>query len=90
MKYFSLTQDERYLLYKWRKDANTIGFAVLLKSFKFQGKFTTLWIREIVKKYARKAEINKRIHPHLFRHQILTYLTTKGIVELNIFVKNVR
>lgn len=47
-------------------------------------KFTTRWIREIVKKYARKAEINKRIHPHLFRHQILTYLTSKGIVDAKI------
>jgi len=47
-------------------------------------KFTTRWIREIVKKYARKAEIDKRIHPHLFRHQILTYLTSKGIVDAKI------
>lgn len=44
-------------------------------------KFTTRWIREIVKKYARKAEIDKRIHPHLFRHQILSCLTSKGIVD---------
>ena len=36
--------------------------------------YTLPWIWEIVKKYARKAEINKHIHPHLFRHQILTYL----------------
>jgi hypothetical protein len=33
IEYFSLTQDERYLIYQWRKDANTVGFAVLLKSF---------------------------------------------------------
>lgn len=46
--------------------------------------FTTRWIREIVKKYALKAGIKKRIHPHLFRHQILTYLTTKGIVDAKI------
>ena len=46
--------------------------------------FTTRWIREIVKKYARKAGIEKRIHPHLFRHQILTYLTSKGIVDAKI------
>lgn len=37
IEYFSLTQDERYLLYQWRKDANTVGFAVLLKSFQFLG-----------------------------------------------------
>ena len=47
-------------------------------------KFTTRWIREITKKYARKAGIIKRIHPHLFRHQILTYLTSKGIVDVKI------
>lgn len=47
-------------------------------------KFTTRWVREIVKKYARKAEIDKRIHPHLFRHQLLTYLTSKGIVDAKI------
>lgn len=47
-------------------------------------KYTTRWIREIVKKYAKKAGISKRIHPHLFRHQILTYLTSKGIVDAKI------
>jgi integrase/recombinase XerD len=47
-------------------------------------KFSTRWIREIVKKYAHKAGINKRIHPHLFRHQILTYLTNKGIIDSKI------
>jgi len=47
-------------------------------------KFTTRWIREIVNKYAKKAEITKRVHPHLFRHQILTYLTSKGIVDAKI------
>ncbi len=47
-------------------------------------KFTTRWIREIVKKYAKKVGITKRIHPHLFRHQLLTYLTSKGIVDAKI------
>ena len=47
-------------------------------------KFTTRWICEITKKYARKAGISKRIHPHLFRHQILTYLTGKGIIDAKI------
>ena len=31
-----------------------------------------------------RTDINKRIHPHLFRHQILTYLTGKGIVDAKI------
>ena len=47
-------------------------------------KYTTRWVREIAKKYARKAGINKRIYPHLFRHQFLTYLTSKGIVDAKI------
>ena len=47
-------------------------------------KFTTRWIREIVKRYALKAGINKRIYPHLFRHQLLTYLTNKGIIDAKV------
>lgn len=47
-------------------------------------KFSTRWIREISKKYADKAGITKRIHPHLFRHQLLSYLTSKGIVDAKI------
>jgi integrase/recombinase XerD len=47
-------------------------------------KFTTRWIREIVKRYALEAGITKKIHPHLFRHQILTFLTSKGIVDAKI------
>ena len=49
-----------------------------------RSKFTTRWIREIVKKYAIEAGITKRIHPHLFRHQILKYLTSKGIIDAKI------
>jgi site-specific recombinase XerD len=31
--------------------------------------------------YADKAGIQKRVYPHLFRHQLLTYLTQKGILD---------
>ena len=58
--------------------------AVYLFESNRMSKFTTRWIREIVKKYARKAGIEKRIHPHLFRHQLLTFLTSKGIVDAKI------
>ncbi len=58
--------------------------AIFLFESNRRKKFTTRWIREITKKYARKAGITKRIHPHLFRHQILTYLTSKGIVDAKI------
>lgn len=58
--------------------------AVYLFESNRMSKFTTRWIREIVKKYAEKAGVTKRIHPHLFRHQLLTYLTSKGIVDAKI------
>lgn len=46
--------------------------------------FTTRWIREIVRRYARMAGIEKRIYPHLFRHQLLTHLTRRGIIDAKI------
>jgi site-specific recombinase XerD len=45
---------------------------------------TTRWLREILKRYAEKAGIKKRIYPHLFRHQLLTFLTQKGLVDAKI------
>ncbi len=47
-------------------------------------KMTTRWMREILKRYAIKAGITKRIYPHLFRHQLLTFLTQKGLVDAKI------
>ena len=49
-------------------------------------RFTTRWIREIVYKYARKAGLEKRIYPHLFRHQLLTHLAKNGIPDAKIQV----
>ncbi len=45
---------------------------------------STRWIREIIKKYATEAGIEKRIYPHLFRHQLFTFLTKKGLVDVKI------
>lgn len=55
--------------------------AIYLFESNRSSKFTTRWIREIVKKYAIDAGITMRIYPHFFRHQILTYLESKGIVD---------
>ena len=30
------------------------------------------------------ADITKPLHPHLFRHQMLTYLTSKGLTDSQI------
>ena len=49
-----------------------------------QDKFTTRWIRKIIKNYAIEAGIEKKIYPHLLRHQLLTYLTAKGIIDAKI------
>jgi integrase/recombinase XerD len=49
-----------------------------------QDKFTTRWTREVVKRYARQASIKKRIYPHLFRHQLLTHLAQKGLLDSKI------
>ena len=43
--------------------------------------YSTRRIRQIVKQYAHTAGIDKRVYPHLFRHQVITYLTKKGIIS---------
>ena len=35
-------------------------------------------------KLREKAGMSQPIHPHLFRHQMLTYLTTKGLSDAQI------
>lgn len=43
--------------------------------------YSTRRLRQIVKQYALTAGINKRVYPHLFRHQFITYLTKQGIIS---------
>jgi site-specific recombinase XerD len=43
--------------------------------------YSTRRIRQLVKQYARAAGIAKRVYPHLFRHQLITYLTRRGIIS---------
>ena len=43
--------------------------------------YSTRRIRQIIKDYAKSSGITKRIYPHLFRHQIITYLTKQGIIS---------
>ena len=45
--------------------------------------YSTRRIRQIVRQYAATAGIQKRVYPHLFRHQIITFLTRKGIISPN-------
>jgi integrase/recombinase XerD len=43
--------------------------------------YSTRRIRQIIKEYALEAGIEKRVYPHLFRHQIITFLTKRGIIS---------
>jgi integrase/recombinase XerD len=43
--------------------------------------YSTRRIRQIVKQYATAAGIAKRVYPHLFRHQLITYLTKQDIIS---------
>ena len=37
-----------------------------------------------MQEYREKAGLSQPIHPHLFRHQMLTYLTSKGLSDAQI------
>ena len=38
-------------------------------------------VQQIVHQYRQVAGIAQPVHPHLFRHQMLTYLTSKGLSD---------
>jgi hypothetical protein len=48
------------------------------------GPFTTRRIQQIVQGYREMAGITQPLHPHLFRHQMLTPLTSKGLTDAQI------
>jgi site-specific recombinase XerD len=49
------------------------------------GPFTTRRIQQIVQGYRETAwHYAAALHPHLFRHQMLTYLTSKGLSDAQI------
>ena len=56
------------------------GVTYLFESNRYRP-YSTRRIRQIVTHYARAAGIEKRVYPHLFRHQLITYLTRQGIIS---------
>jgi len=46
--------------------------------------YSTRRIQQIVTEYGRIAGLTERIHPHLFRHQMLTWLTSQGLGDAQI------
>lgn len=47
-------------------------------------KYTSRRIQQIVKDYALNAGIELKVHPHLLRHQLLTFLTKHGVPDQQI------
>jgi integrase/recombinase XerD len=43
--------------------------------------YSTRRVRQIIHRYPAAAGIEKRVYPHLFRHQIITFVTRKGIIS---------
>jgi len=48
------------------------------------GPFTARRVQQIVRDYRGEAKITQPVHPHLFRHQMLTYLTSQGLSDSQI------
>jgi len=46
--------------------------------------FTPRRVQQIVQAYRDQAGIAQHVHPHLFRHQMLTYLTGQGLSDAQI------
>ena len=46
--------------------------------------FTPRRVQQIICKYADLAGINRSVHPHLLRHQMLTFLTAQGLTDAKI------
>jgi site-specific recombinase XerD len=47
-------------------------------------KYTARRVQQIVARYAVAADLSERIHPHLMRHQMLTWLTSQGLQDSQI------
>lgn len=45
------------------------------------GPFTPRRVQQIVQSYRKRAGLTQPVHPHLFRHQMLTYLTAHGLSD---------
>jgi integrase/recombinase XerD len=58
-----------------------VGRAVYLFESNRMRPYSTRRIRQIIHAYALAARINKRVYPHLFRHQLVTFLTRKGLIS---------
>jgi integrase/recombinase XerD len=67
-------------LAQYIRSAEDVGATYLFESNRLRA-YSTRRIRQIIHEYAASAGIRKRVYPHLFRHQIITFLTKKGIIS---------
>lgn len=58
----------------------------LFESSRRKTRMTTRWVQKIVAQYGHAAAIerDRNVHPHLFRHAILTHLTREGVSDAQI------
>jgi len=49
-----------------------------------KSRYSTRQVERIVKQYARDANMPVNVHPHLLRHQCLTFLTSSGLTDAKI------
>jgi site-specific recombinase XerD len=58
--------------------------SVYLFESNYRRQYSTRQIQRIVKSYSDSSGMGLHIHPHLFRHQMLTYLTRQGLTDAQI------
>jgi integrase/recombinase XerD len=80
-------QKDRYILFpeSFRLVLGTHLSANPQNRYLFQSRhykaYTTRRIQQIMREYGQKAGLGDRVHPHLFRHQMLTALTRAGLSD---------
>jgi site-specific recombinase XerD len=81
---------DRYILFPsdFRLALQTYIDAHQENSFLFESRlkqpFTPRRIQQIIKVYADQAGLSHSVHPHLLRHQMLTFLTAQGLADAKI------
>lgn len=75
-----LSDDDLKLLEQWQKDRPT-GSPFLFPTLKGDRHVYDVYMRQVVKRLARKAGLTKNIHPHSLRHTFATdlYRETKNL-----------
>jgi site-specific recombinase XerD len=81
---------DRYILFpdSFRLVLRTYMVGQPKNQYLFEGqrrtKFSVRRVQQLVSDYAAAAELQERVHPHLLRHQMLTFLTKQGMADTQI------